>query len=463
MQLRCEMQVANPADTAVRVDKFFQVTFIGSADNTGRRSVNVYSAIVSSCDVSDGKFPAVTLTTTVDGAGPIAVADVIGFFGRPKIVNQYWEKAKAVSSPEDVGLSLEQRSLKALVSLWPAANAIRPLIIEEPEFKSSEDVKRLLVIPTAAIFFDDNKAVTLTCPAGQLRSEKKRLRVSFGAWAHQRFTVGSSADDVVIDFDYAFISRQNVPLYECRIYYCFPPYSDVLEQTAHIATRSSPSLVSPNKDYRVQVHHLFSQRVTEYFDDWNRLGINTATLLRLNPSAEWAHAFMEAWSSVSAQLRVADATAQRRADRRTLLASIIFATCVAVGVDETRLVRVAKFFPVAFQLRPLFWWLAICFSVVPLILPPPQVVNRRLSRALGAGVVTCIIFWSGAVFLLSDAAQDLISASAWAPRAVLLSVALGFAMSVAQRSATLKRIGLGLRAHWTRKGKSDVAESQDAL
>lgn len=442
MQLRSELSIANPAGEALRVDKLFQVAFVGAPDNLGARNVNVFSAIVLSSANSDGRFPSVTLTTSVDSEAPRAVADVRKFFGRPKLLSQFWDHCKSVNAPDELHLGRDARDLKPLMDVWPDRADVHPLLIEEPEFKQTHPSKRLLVIPTAATFVDENRAVHLACRSGQPRLKKYALRLGYGTWVHERFVAHGPPDEAVVDFDYQLIALESVPLDECRIYFCFPPYSDVLEQVAHVSFRTSASLRSANREYRVQVHHLYSQRTTEYFEEWNRLGINSSTLLRLNPSAEWAHAFTQAWTQVQAQLRLADSTAQRRADRKALVASVMLATAVALGIDETRLARIVSLLPHVMYLRPLFWWLLLCVVSLPLIFPPPKIVNRRLSRVFAFAAMAAVTVWSAVAFIATDELRHLVRAETWAASLAPIACVCGVGAAFAQRSTSMKRLGI---------------------
>lgn len=446
MQLQSSISVSNPSRFDLRAIKFFQVVFVGRPQNSGTRELNVFSALIISSSGAQNNFPAVTLATKLSGQPPSQVIDVGGsFFQATGILRQFWgnESVRMERVEELRRFRVSDEELRVLASIWPPLPpGESPLLICEP-IKSPIPV---LVFPLSFVAFDEGKAKLSFPWLSPEESTPKSIKLAVGLWSHASFTVrNSNVPDEVIQMEYVLKCEAAIQFDEVRIYFAFPDRCELQQQTGNMRYSTSGSLRTADRNLNVEVHELFSQPNTDYFPAWNKLGIKTSTLMRLNPSAEFENACRSKHvQDIQIQLRAIDAGSLKRRDRKALLASIFLATAIAVGVDQTRIGIIEQLFPFTEYATGTLWWIAMCLSLLPILIPPPKPMCPQAARWLGLSTLLLFSCWTIVAFFLGSIAKELIKSTQWGDVLPPIVCLFGVATAIAQ-FACPKGIWRGLK------------------
>lgn len=434
MQLQSSISISNPSKFDLRVTKFFQVVFVGTPQNSGSRQLDVFSALLISSSGAQNNFPSATLATRLSGQSPKSVSDVgSSFFQATEILRQFWgNESASIERVEDLRrFGVSDEDMRLLATLWPSLPpGESPLLICEP-IKSPIPV---LAFPFSFKPFDEGRA-KLTFPWLSLEENSPRsIKLAIGLWSHASFAVrNSNVPDEIIQMEYILKCESPVHFDEVRIYFAFPGRSELQHQTGNMQYSTSGSLRTSDRNLNVEVHELFSQPNTDYFPAWNRLGIKTSTLMRLNPSAEFENVCRNKYvQDIRMQLRAIDAGSLKRRDRKALFASIFLATAIAVGVDQTRIGIIEQLFPLTGYATGALWWIAMCLSLLPTLVQPPKPMCPQVARLLERLTILLFSFWTITAFFLGNLAKASIQSTRWGyllPPAVCL---FGVATTVAQ-------------------------------
>jgi hypothetical protein len=450
-------QLNSPHSSRIRIDKLFQVIFVGESDINQIRKVEIFTALVAQFPTWEKNNPQLIVEITIDGIVAIDTADTSReFYEEINILNQFWGKDSSKPSTQTTFRDTLLREIPTLsqknidnqiitIDKKQEDKSLCQLIIKEPD----KGINPFILVPQELSKNNQNhpRLIPLDIEISELKD--LCMHVSPAIWIHSTFNTQNnskkSINGIVIPIEYTMRFSDPLECDDFKIYYVFPSQFQVLNSPAssnEIKLFPPSGQVSSSENLKAEINEVFSQPNTKYFKLWESLGIQDSTLLRFYNSTSVDRVFKEGKvNNIRLQFRVTDIALGEKRENKKLIISIWLSTIIALGIDSTRLAENSKYFPPSTYVGTPFWWALLCISLFPRFIPPIKSSSPKTSRFLGDLVLAGYLVWTSVAFFMGQKLQEILVASKWLPSLMVLTIICGFLTFISQkRKITIKCI-----------------------
>lgn len=355
------------------VDKFFQFLVIGKKQRNEKRKVEIYTSL---CFHSTKGTPNSSLLVEVKVDGKKEESDLIfdaedkyNFFKKVEIIKQFWgdntEKFKRKKDLKNkinnsFNTKYNDDIIESLYDNDIYKEGLFPVFVSNKDSSSDgeqSDLEEFVLLPN--YFLEQEGSIELKGDCSKLDDEV-RSNISHGFWFKHTTTIEFDIYDGVFQFNHHVKFNHLITSPDFKIYYQLPEDHDVKKNSISI---------KGDKEIKAEVHQVYSQSSTNYFDEWVQGGIESSPLIRLNNTISINDMIKnDGLSKLVSSINVEDKNRNFRKEVKIFIFSILLSVLFSIGFDYTRVYadEMRLFFNSSYPIISIsFWWSLICIGFIP--------------------------------------------------------------------------------------------------